>query len=75
MCLSVVGNIISCDEFIAKVEIMGVEKQISVELIENPCVGESVLIHAGCAITKLSKQESSEIEEALKIYGESNEYQ
>ena len=74
MCLSVVGHIVSCDEFVARVTIMGIEKEISIELIEHPCVGDMVLIHAGCGITKLSKEEGLEMEDALKIYGEANEY-
>ena len=74
MCLSVVGTMICCNEFIATVEIMGINKEISIELIENPCVGDVVLIHAGCAITKLSKEEGFQIEDALRLYGEANEY-
>ena len=72
MCLSVIGEIIYCNSSIGKVKLMGIEKEVSVELIENPVVGDKVLIHAGFAIAKLSHEEAGEIEEALLLMPEQN---
>ena len=74
MCLSVVGELISCDDCIANVNIMGVVRQISVELIAHPSAGDHVLIHAGCAIATLSQEERTEIDEALALYGGAHGY-
>lgn len=34
---------------------MGVETTINMQLIENPQIGEYVLVHGGCAIEKISR--------------------
>jgi len=55
MCLAVPGEIKEVFDNEAKVWIMGVETIVNIQLIENPEVGEYVLIHAGCAIEKIDK--------------------
>ena len=39
----------------------GVEVEIQLDLIENPAVEDTVLVHAGFAIQKLEKGESEEL--------------
>ena len=39
----------------------GVETEIRLDLIENPSLGDAVLVHAGFAIQKLSTRESAEL--------------
>ncbi|MFA0888508.1 MAG: HypC/HybG/HupF family hydrogenase formation chaperone [Synergistales bacterium] len=39
-----------------------IEVEIRTDLIENPVIGESVLVHAGFAIEKLRPEEATEIE-------------
>ena len=39
----------------------GVEVEIRLDLVENPTVGDTVLVHAGFAIQKLDERESSEL--------------
>ena len=39
----------------------GVEFEIRLDLIENPSPGDTVLVHAGFAIQKLSGRESAEL--------------
>lgn len=39
----------------------GVELEIRLDLIENPALGDTVLVHAGFAIQKLGEKESAEL--------------
>jgi len=39
----------------------GVELEIRLDLIENPALGDTVLVHAGFAIQKLDEKESAEL--------------
>jgi len=39
----------------------GVELEIRLDLIENPALGDTVLVHAGFAIQKLNDRESAEL--------------
>ena len=39
----------------------GVEAEIRLDLIENPVLGDTLLVHAGFAIQKLDEKESAEL--------------
>nr|WP_307897270.1 HypC/HybG/HupF family hydrogenase formation chaperone [Clostridium botulinum] len=52
MCIAIPGEIISIDRDYAITNTMGVESEVNIKLIENPCINDYVLIHAGCAIEK-----------------------
>jgi hydrogenase assembly chaperone HypC/HupF len=60
MCLAIPARIISIRknnmEGCASVEIMGVENEVNIQLIEQPRAGDFVLVHAGCAIQKISPE-------------------
>jgi hydrogenase expression/formation protein HypC len=56
MCLAVPAEIISIDGVYALVNIMGFEANIYIQLIEEPRMGDHVLVHAGCAIEKINKE-------------------
>ncbi|KOF58207.1 MULTISPECIES: HypC/HybG/HupF family hydrogenase formation chaperone [Clostridium] len=56
MCLAVPGKIKSINENLAKVDIMGIEKSVDIELIENPHVNDYILIHAGFGIEKIDNE-------------------
>lgn len=71
MCLSIVGEITVLNGNCALVDIMGIQKKVSVELIENPQIGDKLLIHAGCAIGKLSNEDFLETVEAITQLEES----
>lgn len=69
MCLGLPGKIIEIKGNSAVVEIMGVTREISIELLKEVKTGEFVLVHAGCAIQVLDEQEARatmEIFEELK---------
>ncbi len=58
MCLGVPGKITALDGRNATAEILGAERVISVELLENVKPGDYVLIHAGCAIQVIDEEEA-----------------
>ena len=63
MCLAVPAKIISVKEDTAMVEIKGNFREVNVSLVENPQVGEYVLMHAGFAIEKVDEGVVQEIKE------------
>ena len=53
MCLSIPSQILEIHENIAKADIGGTQFEIGLDLIQEPKVGDFVLIHSGYAIEKL----------------------
>lgn len=72
MCLSIPAEIKSIDGDMAKVSIGGTIVNACLQLIENPKVGEFILLHSGFAIERLSKKEA---EETLKLFKELEDFQ
>lgn len=58
MCLGLPGKVVKIENKSCLVEIMGVTKDISIELLKDVQIGDYVLIHAGCAISKLDEEEA-----------------
>lgn len=56
MCWSVPGKITEVKGNTAKVEISGVKREVAMDLIDAPRVGEYVLIHAGYAIQRVDEE-------------------
>ena len=70
MCLSIPSKIKSIDKKnnIATVDTMGVERQASLELVDQAVeVGDYVLIHIGFAMNKIDEKDALE---SLKVYKE-----
>jgi hydrogenase expression/formation protein HypC len=61
MCIASPGKIIDITCTQAKVDIMGIETMVNIQLIENPQVGDYVLVHAGCAIEKVNQNYFEEL--------------
>jgi len=55
MCIAVPCEIVEISNNQARVDIMGVETTVNIQLIDNPMIGDYVLVHAGCAIEKIDK--------------------
>lgn len=70
MCIAVPAKIIKIDKEIAEVNYNGVVLKTNIYFIDNPNIGDYVLIHAGCAIEKLDEDEAKE---TLKIFEELSE--
>jgi hydrogenase expression/formation protein HypC len=58
MCLGIPGKVIEMKDKSSLVEIMGVSREVSLELLKGINVGDYVLIHAGCAIQKIDEEEA-----------------
>lgn len=71
MCLSIPAKIIRIENNMADVDIGGNIKKIGLHLLEDPMLGDYVLIHAGFAIQVISDEEAKEtIERINTIYGD-----
>ncbi len=66
MCLAIPAEVMSIDGAYAIVGIMGVETKVYIMLIEEPRIGDHVLVHAGCAIEKINKEYYSFLDEEYK---------
>lgn len=60
MCLAIPGKIIKIDGEMAEIEIGGIIKKASVQLVPEAKVGDYALIHAGFAIEILNEDEARE---------------
>lgn len=58
MCLGLPGRIIEINNKTCIVDVLGVSREISVELLKDVVEGDYVLIHAGCAIAKMNEEEA-----------------
>jgi hydrogenase expression/formation protein HypC len=59
MCLAIPAKIIEMrNGSMALVEFDGVIKEISLAMIENPAIGDYVIIHVGFAISKIDQDEA-----------------
>lgn len=66
MCLAVPGKIKSINRDLAKVDIMGIEKTVDIELIENPHIKDYILIHAGFGIEKIDEEYFNYLEQVFQ---------
>ena len=72
MCLSIPGEIRKIDNDMAVVSIGGNMIKVGLQLIEEPKVGDYVLVHSGIAIQKIDEDEAKEtirIIESLNLPG------
>lgn len=67
MCLAVPMKVINIRNDEATVEIGGVKREISIQLMDNVKVGDYVIVHAGFAIQKLDEEEA---EKTLSLFRE-----
>lgn len=70
MCLAIPARIIRIESPTeATVELGGVRKRISVELIEDPRVDDFVIVHVGFALSKINAAEAARTLEAMRDAG------
>jgi hydrogenase expression/formation protein HypC len=60
MCLSVPGKIVKIKQNMARVDVGGMLRDISLDLCPEASIGEYVLVHAGFAIQKVDEEEAME---------------
>jgi hydrogenase expression/formation protein HypC len=76
MCLGIPGRVVEITDFgncLAKVDVSGVQRVISVRLLENdmPVPDDWVLVHVGFAMAKIDEAEALLTLEAVQKMGES----
>jgi hydrogenase expression/formation protein HypC len=62
MCLAVPAKIVSLNDSTATISVEGALREVDVSLIEEPRLGDYVLVHAGFAIHKWDRSEVEELE-------------
>ena len=67
MCLSIPAKIVTIDGHVATVDVMGNRRQADLSLIEEPQLGDYVLLHAGFAIERMTAEDAAE---SLRIWEE-----
>jgi len=70
MCLGIPGKIVEIEKNVAKVDVGGVSRDISLDLCPDVSVGEYVLIHTGFAIQKVDEEEAKETLDLLRQIAE-----
>ncbi|MCI6231865.1 MAG: HypC/HybG/HupF family hydrogenase formation chaperone [Selenomonas sp.] len=60
MCLAVPAKILSIQDALAKVELSGVTKDVSLMLLPEAKIGDYVLVHAGFAMQIVDEKEAEE---------------
>jgi len=60
VCLGIPMKVVATQGDRATVELGGVRREVGIQLIGQPAVGEYVIVHAGFAIEKLDEQEAQE---------------
>jgi hydrogenase expression/formation protein HypC len=67
MCLAIPSKIVKIQDNMGVIDVEGVQKEVSLLLIEDPRIGDYVIVHAGFAIQKIDEAEASE---SLKLLRE-----
>ncbi len=70
MCLGIPGKVIEIEKNVAKVDVGGLLRDISLDLCPEVSVGEYVLIHTGFAIQKVDEEEAIETLDLLRKMAE-----
>ena len=67
MCLAIPSKIVKIENNVATIDVDGVQREASLLLVENPEVGDYVVVHAGFAINKINEEDALE---SLKLLRE-----
>jgi len=60
MCLAIPSKITKIENNMATIDVDGVQREASLLLLEDPKVGEYVIVHAGFAIQKIDESAAQE---------------
>lgn len=70
MCVAVPVEVLEIQGREAVVQMGGVRTRVNIDLVADLQVGEYVLLHAGCAMQKIDKEEA---EKTIKLFKELDE--
>jgi len=73
MCLAIPTKILSIQGDNATIELGGMQREVSLMLLEDASVGDWVIIHAGFAIEKLSEEDAQQTLALLRDIMEADE--
>ena len=77
MCLAIPSKIIEINDNMAVIDVAGVRRETSLLLVENPQVGDWVIVHAGFAIQIIDDATAQEslryLKEAAQLLVENND--
>lgn len=60
MCLAIPSKIIEIKDNMGVIDVVGVRREVSLLLLEDPRVGDWVIVHAGFAIQKIDEATAEE---------------
>ncbi len=66
MCLAIPSKIVTIENNVATIDVDGVRREASLLLLENPVVGDYVIVHAGFAINKINEEDAIESLKLMK---------
>jgi len=67
MCLAIPSKIVKIENNVATIDVDGVQREASLLMVENPEIGDYVIVHAGFAINKINEKDALE---SLKLLRE-----
>ena len=70
MCVAVPAKVIEIYEHESLVDFGKIKKKVNTFFIEDIKIGDYVLIHAGCAVEKISEEDAIETIKLFKIISE-----
>ncbi|WP_303787234.1 HypC/HybG/HupF family hydrogenase formation chaperone [Azovibrio restrictus] len=72
MCLAIPARVVELrDPDLAVVDLSGVQKEISLALVDDVAVGDYVIVHVGYALNKLDPEEAAK---TLALFAELGEF-
>ena len=66
MCLAIPSRIVEINDTKGIVDVDGVKREVSLLMIEEPQLGDYVIVHAGFAIQRIDEKTAHESLEALR---------
>ena len=66
MCLAIPLKLIEIHDKMGTIESGGIKRKVNLSLVENPKLGDFVVVHAGFAITIMDQEEGEKTLELIK---------
>ncbi|MGA7145961.1 MAG: HypC/HybG/HupF family hydrogenase formation chaperone [Desulfobacterales bacterium] len=66
MCLAIPSKIVKIENNVATIDVDGVRREASLLLIDDPKIGDYVVVHAGFAINKINEEHALESLKLMK---------
>jgi hydrogenase expression/formation protein HypC len=66
MCLAIPSKIVKIENNVATIDVDGVRREASLLLIDDPKIGDYVIVHAGFAINKINEEQALESLKLMK---------